>query len=50
MSEKTKSRIGPINTENKLMATRARGGGMGKIGEGKGEIQVSSYGMNTSWE
>ena len=36
MNEQTKSRIRPINTENKLMVARGkRGGEMCKMGEGE---------------
>jgi len=51
MKKQTKSRITPINTENKLMVALGKGnGGMGKMCEGEWEIQASRYGMNTSWE
>lgn len=42
-----KSRISPVNTENKLMNARGEeGGGMGKMGEGETEIQASSCGLS----
>ena len=49
MNKQIKSRIRPINTENKLMVARGKMGlGLGKMGEGEQEIQASSSGMNES--
>ena len=45
----TKSRIRPINTENKLMVVRGVECWK-KTGEGEWELQTSSYGMNISCE
>ena len=42
----TKSRIRPINTENKLTITRGKGRGESRKGEEEWGIQASSYGMN----
>ena len=52
LENKQKSRIRPINTENKLMVARGKeAGGRGKIGDGEWEIQhASSYRMNKSWK
>lgn len=48
MNKPSRSRVRPINTENKLrVATGKRGGMMGKMEEGEWEIQASSYGINT---
>lgn len=39
------------NTENKLIIARGKGvGGDAQTGEGEGEVQASSYGMNELWE
>ena len=49
INEQIKSRKRPINTENKLMFARGKGGKwMGKMREGEWEIQASSYAMNKS--
>lgn len=46
-----KKQIRPVNTENKLMAVRGkRGEGLGKMGKGEWETQVSIYGRNESWK
>lgn len=46
-----KSRIRPVNMENKLIVADGEDdGGMSKMGEGEREAQASSYGMSTSWE
>ena len=47
MNKQTKSRIRPIQTENKFLVARGEGvEEMGKIGEGEREIQTFSYGVN----
>ena len=49
MNKQRKSRIRPMNTEDKLMAAREeRRGGMDKRSEEEWEIQTYSYGMNKS--
>ena len=49
MNKQTKSRIRPINIENKLMVVRGEvSGGFDRMGEGRWEIQASNYGMNKS--
>ena len=51
MKKTIRSKIRPPHTENKWMvARRKKGDGMGRTGEGKREIQVSSIGKNTSWK
>ena len=49
-NEQTKSRIIPVNTEDKFMVARRKGQRIGKMNKGEWEIQASSYGMNKSWE
>lgn len=45
-----KSRIRPVNTENRLLIARRKGdGGIDDMGEGEGEVQASSYGVGKSW-
>ena len=46
MNKQTKSRIRPVNTENKLMVVWEGGGRMCKMGEGDTKRQASSYRMN----
>ena len=51
MNRQRKTRIRPVNTENKL--TVARGVGcrvLGKMGEGEKEVQASSCGRSKSQE
>ena len=51
MKKQTKSRIRPINTENKLMVERREGSlMMGKMGEGESGIQAFCYGKKESRE
>ena len=52
MNKQTKkTELDIISTENKLMVARGeRGGDMGKMGEGKWEIQDSNHGMKKSQE
>lgn len=48
-NKQTKSRITPLNAEDKLMVAReVGGGGLGKMSEEEREIQASSYGMSKS--
>lgn len=47
MNKQIKSRIRPINTENKLRVARGEGG---KMSEGEWEAHVSRYGLSKSWE
>lgn len=47
MNKQAKSRIRPINKENKPMVAKEEGhGGKSKMGKGEQEIQSSSYGKN----
>ena len=50
MNKQTKSRIRPINTENKLMVARGERVEMGKMGKGEWVIQASHYAMRKSQE
>ena len=50
-SKQTKRIIRPIHTENKLVVARREGSReLGKMSEEESEVQVSSYGVNTSQE
>ena len=47
LNKQTRSRIGPINAENKQMVAGGEGDGeINNMGEGERERQASSYGMN----
>ena len=51
MNKQTKSRIRSINTEKKLMVARGKDAEeLGKMSEGEWKIQISTYGINKSWE
>ena len=50
MNKQTKSRLRPVNMENKLMVARRNGSGvMGKMGQGEWETQATRYEMSRSW-
>lgn len=46
MNKQTKSRIRPLNTENKQMLARGKGWEGGTHRKGVWEIEVSSYGVS----